>query len=57
MAGVNKLVKLLPLYLMISGFYHDRKATDWSRDETYMNNENFEPLEVQFVDTLPQQVH
>ncbi|MCD7465292.1 hypothetical protein HAX54_000990 [Datura stramonium] len=54
MAEVHKLVKLLLLYLTLSGFYRGRKDTDWSMDESYMDKVQSRPLEVQFVDNLPE---
>ncbi|MCD9559520.1 hypothetical protein HAX54_017520 [Datura stramonium] len=53
MAEVNKLAKILPLYLSLNRFYHVQKDTDWSRDESYMDKSQSDPLEVRFVDHLP----
>ncbi|MCD7470812.1 hypothetical protein HAX54_010966, partial [Datura stramonium] len=57
MAEVNKIVKLLPLYLTLSEFYRDIKDTNWSRDDSYMNKMQPKYLNVQFVDSLPQHAH
>ncbi|MCD7458524.1 hypothetical protein HAX54_038440, partial [Datura stramonium] len=57
MVEVNKILKLLPLYLTLSGFYHDIKDIGRSRDDSYMDKAQSESLNVQFVDNLPQQAH
>nr|XP_009797596.1 PREDICTED: uncharacterized protein LOC104244004 [Nicotiana sylvestris] len=51
----DKLAKLVPLYLSISGFYRDKQGIDWSHDSAYTDKSHTDPFDVVFISNLPQQ--
>ncbi|XP_070002287.1 uncharacterized protein [Nicotiana sylvestris] len=52
---IDKLAKLVPLYLSISGFYRDSQDIDWSTYSAYTDKSHTDPFEVVFISNLPQQ--
>ena len=52
---IDKLAKLVPLYLSISGFYRDSQGIDWSAYSSYTDKSHNDPFEVFFISDLPQQ--
>ncbi|XP_070011028.1 uncharacterized protein [Nicotiana sylvestris] len=52
---IDKLAKLVPLYLSISGFYRDSQGIDWSTYSAYTDKSHTNPFEVVFISNLPQQ--
>ncbi|KAF3645874.1 putative protein EIN4-like [Capsicum annuum] len=51
---IQKLAKILPTYLDISGFLDQRICTDWSMIEAYRDT-MANPFDVQYVDGIAQQ--
>ncbi|MCD7449316.1 hypothetical protein HAX54_051058, partial [Datura stramonium] len=56
-ADVEKLAKLLPHYLTLSGFYNEKRGIEWSRNKSYMDKAPSEALDIEFVNNLPQHHH
>ncbi|XP_075080009.1 uncharacterized protein LOC142165332 [Nicotiana tabacum] len=52
---IDKLAKLVPLHLSISGFYRDSQGIDWSTYSAYTDKSHTDPFEVFFISDLPQQ--
>nr|XP_009601837.1 uncharacterized protein LOC104097036 [Nicotiana tomentosiformis] len=52
---IDKLAKLVPLYLSISDFYIDKQGIDWSHEPTYNEKAQTEPFDVVFISNVPQQ--
>ncbi|XP_075092476.1 uncharacterized protein LOC142172704 [Nicotiana tabacum] len=52
---IDKLAKLVPLYLSISGFYRDSQGIDWFTYSAYTDKSHNGPFEVFFISNLPQQ--
>ncbi|XP_075092139.1 uncharacterized protein LOC142172427 [Nicotiana tabacum] len=52
---IDKLAKLVPLYLSMSDFYRDKKVIDWSHDSAYSDKAQTDPFDVVFISNLPQQ--
>ncbi|PHU07992.1 hypothetical protein BC332_24481 [Capsicum chinense] len=51
---IQKLAKILPTYLDMSGFLDQKVRTDWSTIEAYRNKMT-NPFDVQYVDGIAQQ--
>nr|XP_033508564.1 uncharacterized protein LOC108942888 [Nicotiana tomentosiformis] len=51
---IDKLAKLVPLYLSINGFYRDKQGIDWSHDSAYSDKAQTDPFDVVFISNLPQ---
>ncbi|PHU10269.1 hypothetical protein BC332_22129 [Capsicum chinense] len=51
---IQKLAKILPTYLDMSGFLDQKVRTDWSTIEAYLNK-MANPFDVQYVDGIAQQ--
>ncbi|XP_019228628.1 PREDICTED: uncharacterized protein LOC109209756 [Nicotiana attenuata] len=52
---IDKLAKLVPLYLSISGFYRDKQGIDWTHDSAYSDKAPTDPFDVVFISNLSQQ--
>ncbi|PHU28918.1 hypothetical protein BC332_01011 [Capsicum chinense] len=52
---IQKLAKLLPTYLDMSGFLHQKVRTDWSTIEAYQDKMG-NPFDVQYVEGITQQI-
>ncbi|XP_070035558.1 uncharacterized protein [Nicotiana tomentosiformis] len=52
---MDKLAKLVPLYLSISDFYRDKQGIDLSHDSAYIDKAQTDPFDVVFISNLPQQ--
>ncbi|XP_070044911.1 uncharacterized protein [Nicotiana tomentosiformis] len=52
---IDKLAKLVPLYLSMSDFYRDKKVIDWSHDSAYSDKAQTDPFDIVFISNLPQQ--
>ncbi|PHU20271.1 hypothetical protein BC332_11422 [Capsicum chinense] len=52
---IQKLTKILPTYLDISGFLDQKVRTDWSTIEAY-RDKMANPFDVQYVDRIAQQI-
>ncbi|KAF3656228.1 hypothetical protein T459_12026 [Capsicum annuum] len=51
---IQKLTKILPTYLDMSGFFDQKVRTDWSISEAYRNKMG-NPFDVQYVEGIAQQ--
>ncbi|PHT98474.1 hypothetical protein BC332_32553 [Capsicum chinense] len=51
---IQKLAKILPTYLDMSGFLDQKVHTDWSTIEAYRNKVS-NPFDVQYVEAIAQQ--
>ncbi|PHT55228.1 hypothetical protein CQW23_03714 [Capsicum baccatum] len=51
---IQKLVKILPTYLDMSGFLDQKVRTDWSKIEAY-RDKMANPFNAQYVDRIAQQ--
>ncbi|KAF3619892.1 hypothetical protein FXO38_32675 [Capsicum annuum] len=54
-SGIQKLAKILPTYLDMSGFLGQKVRTDWSTIEAYRNKMG-NPFDVQYVEGIAQQI-
>ncbi|PHT36401.1 hypothetical protein CQW23_24101 [Capsicum baccatum] len=52
---IQKLVKILPTYLDMSGFLDEKVRTDWSTIEAYWDKMG-NPFDVQYVEGIAQQI-
>ncbi|XP_070051428.1 uncharacterized protein [Nicotiana tomentosiformis] len=52
---IDKLAKIVPLYLSTSSFYRDKKGIDWSREPAYNDKAQTDPFAVDFISNVPQQ--